>query len=354
MLILVFVGLAAAWELRGPDGVPTGAELRAAERFVLADPTWAAPRVSTDPDALAAAAADALRYLRAHPDDPATTSGLFGELGVDRTRVERTLEKVVAVAAEDRAAGVPSRLLDPAFLAATFELYRWEPDRVAAKARGLELPAGQIRLTRYYIPQVEGRAAAEAAFPVALYADPGPGLRQRYTRKQVFDGAWTHDAEGAAATPLVWLPREVAHDAMMQGTVEVRLPDGGTRLLNVDQHNGRPYRPGVASESQERMWYFRRVERVLGWGRDGDKVALGAGVSVAGDIYNLGLGKLVALEDPRTGALRLVVLGDTGGAFQPNLFQLDDFVGAFPDRAALGRAVAGQSGTVRAGVLILR
>ena len=179
MLILVFVGLAAAWELRGPDGVPTGAELRAAERFVLADPTWAAPRVSTDPDALAAAAADALRYLRAHPDDPATTSGLFGELGVDRTRVERTLEKVVAVAAEDRAAGVPSRLLDPAFLAATFELYRWEPDRVAAKARGLELPAGQIRLTRYYIPQVEGRAAAEAAFPVALYADPGAGLRGR-------------------------------------------------------------------------------------------------------------------------------------------------------------------------------
>ena len=170
----------------------------------------------------------------------------------------------------------------------------------------------------------------------------------------MFDGAWAHDAEGAAATPLVWLPREVAHDAMMQGTVEVRLPDGGTRLLNVDQHNGRPYRPGVASESQERMWYFRRVERVLGWGRDGDKVALGAGVSVAGDIYNLGLGKLVALEDPRTGALRLVVLGDTGGAFQPNLFQLDDFVGAFPDRAALGRAVAGQSGTVRAGVLILR
>lgn len=354
MLSLLWVGLALGWEVRGPDGVPTGAELRAAERFVITTPAWSAPRVSTDPEALATAAADALRYLRAHPEDPATGPGLFVELGVDRARVERTLERVVAVAAEDRAAGAPSRLLDPAFLAATFELYRWEPDRAAARARGLELPVGQIRLTHYFIPQVEGRAAAEAAFPVALYADPGPGLRERYTRAQVFDGAWARDPEGAAVTSLAWLPRVVAHDAMMQGTVEVRLPDGGPRLLNVDQHNGRPYRPGVDSEHQERLWYFRAVDRVLGWGRDGDKVALGAGVSVAGDIYNVGLGKLVALEDPRTGTLRLVVLGDTGGAFQPNLFQLDDFAGAFPDRAALGRALAGQSGTVRAGVLLLR
>ena len=75
---------------------------------------------------------------------------------------------------------------------------------------------------------------------------------------------------------------------------------------------------------------------------------------MAGDIYNLGLGKLVALEDPKSGELRLVVLGDTGGAFQPNLFQLDDFAGAFPDAAALYQATAGRSGTVRAGVLLLR
>jgi hypothetical protein len=139
---------------------------------------------------------------------------------------------------------------------------------------------------------------------------------------------------------------------MMQGTIEVRLPGRPPLLLNVDQHNGRAYRPGVKSEGQDRLWYFRGVDGVLGWGTAADKVRLQAGASVAGDVYNLGLGKLVALEDVRTGVVRLVVLGDSGGAFQPNLFQLDDYVGAFPDRPALAAATAGRSGTVRASVLL--
>ena len=357
-LLALLLNPAHAWELRGPEGAPTTVQVDASARFSPAPPAWDAARVSTDPEALAAAAAEALRYLRAHPEDPATGPGLFTELGVDRARVEQTLEWVVRIAEEDLAAGQPSRLQDPAFLAATFEHYRWTPDSAAAAARGLRLPPDQIRLTRYYVPQVEGRATPAPGFPVALYADPGPLLRERYVRAQVFDGAWNADPDGAAAVPLAWLPRAVAHDAMMQGTVEVRIPGADPILLNVDQHNGRTWRPGLGSEQQERLWYFRAVDRVRGWGRAGDpaqdKVGLAAGASVAGDIYNLGLGKLVALEDPKSGELRLVVLGDTGGAFQPNLFQLDDFAGAFPDQAALHQATAGRSGTVRAGVLLLR
>lgn len=347
---------AAAWELRGPDAAPLGREIAAAERFAPTTPTWASPTVVTDPAALAATAADALRYLRAHPDDPATAPGLFAELGVDRARIERTLERVVTVAAEDTAAGRASRLLDPAFLQAEFEVYRWAPDTAAARERNLSLTDGRIRLTRYFVPRVEGRAAPDEAHPVALYADPGAGLRERYTRAQVLDGAWATDPDGAAATPLVYLSRAVAHDAMMQGTVEVTVSGGAPLLLNVDQHNGHPYRPGVRSEDQERLWYFRVVERVSGWGRDGDKVALAHGASVAGDIYNVGLGKLVLVEHPGPSGttLRLAVLGDTGGAFQPNLFQLDWLAGVFDDRAGLAAATADLPGQVTAGVLLLR
>ena len=49
-----------------------------------------------------------------------------------------------------------------------------------------------------------------------------------------------------------------------------------------------------------------------------------------------------------------MVLADTGGAFQPNLFQLDYFAGAFPDRAALYTATAGLPDRVRASVLLAR
>lgn len=352
LVALAALPAAVAWELRGADGALTGATVPASERFAVAAPAWAGAEVRTDPAALASTAADTLRWMRAHPDDPAATPGLFVELGVDRARVERTLERIVAVVAEDTAAGSPSRLLDPAFLAGEFEVYRWLPDTAAARARGVTLPAGQIRLTRYFVPQVEGRAAPDDAHPVALYADPGPALRERYTRAEVFDGAWARDPEGAAARPLVWLSRAVAHDALMQGSVEVSFPDAPAVLLNVDVPNGRPYRPGVASEGQERLWYFREVPHVSGWGRDGDKVALSYGASVAGDLYNLGLGKLVVIE--AGGVLRLAVVGDTGGAFQPNLFQLDWLAGAFPDRKALYAATADLPERAQAAVLVAR
>ena len=104
------------------------------------------------------------------------------------------------------------------------------------------------------------------------------------------------------------------------------------------RNNGIPYDRDIKdSAKQGQYWYFQPVEGLLGYGAEGtDRVVLTPGATVAGDVYNLGLGKLVALE--MTDGVRLAVLADTGGAFQPNLYQLDFLTGTYPDYATFQKA----------------
>lgn len=351
-MLLLLASVAVAWPLRGPDGVPAGTEVQAPAYFAPADlPDLP---LSTSPADLGAVAGATLAYLDRTPDDPAVTAGLFSELGVDLDDVRRTLAFVARVAAEDAGAS-HQRLQDPDFLAAHFDWYAWTPDRERAAARGLDLPADRIRLTRYLVFQVEGRATPEQGYAHALYAPPADLDPTTYTRQEVMAGVYTPGGAAAGrAEPLVHLSAQGVYDALMQGTIEVRLPGGPPRLFNVEVHNGIPYDPAVRDPGkQARYWYFREVNDVLGWG----DIPVRPGATVAGDIYNLGLGKLVGLRTTsRDGKadLRLAVLADTGGAFQPNLFQLDYLAGTFPDLATFRAATAHLPGTVQAGVLILR
>jgi membrane-bound lytic murein transglycosylase len=144
-----------------------------------------------------------------------------------------------------------------------------------------------------------------------------------------------------------------ANEALMQGSVEVTLPDGTVRMFNVHENNGRPYDPAVKDpDLQARFWYFREVPGILGV----EQIPLRPRAAVAGDVWNLGLGKVVALDWPTPSGpeLRLAVLADTGGAFEPNLFQLDWLAGTFPDRAAWQRASEGDPKHVGASVLVRR
>ncbi len=145
----------------------------------------------------------------------------------------------------------------------------------------------------------------------------------------------------------------------MQGSVEVRLPDGSVKVYGVDVSNGVAYVPSRRGRDQDRFWYFRALPGgARGWGKpDLPAVVLHAGVTVAGDVYNLGLGRLLLLEHPdgRGGTtLRLAILADSGGAFQPNLVQLDWYGGAHPSHAALYAAWSGLPEHVRARVLVVR
>ena len=278
--------------------------------------------------------------------------GLPAELGLDQASILRTLDAVARIVEEDQATGA-QRLADPAFLEAHFDLYWWTPDAAGAKKAGLKHDPERIRLTRYYVTQVEGRREPDAVFRHALYADPGPEARLRFSRPEIIRGAW---AEGGAQ-PLVWLTEAQVYEAHMQGTVEVRFPDGGSARFNVHQHNGRPYRRGVSRSAQERYWYFREVEAVLGWGEPErcdacGKMPLQPDAAVAGDVWNLGPGRLLWIEG-RSGP-RLAVLADSGGAFSPNLFQLDWFGGAHESPEALYAATKDLPGRVRAGLLVWR
>ena len=354
------------WSILGPEGAPTGQQIAVEAVFGPAS-GWRPARVETDPAALGAVAEEALRYLRtrAEADPLAVQPGMLAELGVTLRDVEETLALIA-----ETARTAPERLSDPAWLAAHFDAYTWTPDRASAAARGLSLPASQLRLTRYLVYQQPGRLSPEGEFRHALYAPPRDEaglsveaaearrdglLRYRYTRAEVMGGIYGPGgaAEGLAE-PLVWLTRQGVYEAIMQGTVEVILPDGSRRLFNVDRANGMPYDPAIRDPGQQRRyWYFAEVEGVMGWGPErAHKVALQTMVAVAVDVYNLGLGKLVALE--RGGTVRLAILADTGGAFQPNLFQLDLFTGSYPSKAAFEAATKALGGTAAATILVRR
>jgi hypothetical protein len=311
--MLPLVSVAYAWPLLGPEGVPTHQAVVASALF---EPDGVrATRVATDPAALRVVAADALRYLRAwRGRDSAATEGLFAELGA--SSAEHALERIVGA--------TDTELVDPSWISANFTVWRRsEP----------------IRVTRYLVRKAEGRASRDATFDQALWSDPGEHLRGALTRRRLMQGA----TPGGTSRPLVWLREADVHDALMQGTVEVALPDGTKRMFNVDVSNGIPYAKGKTGRDQDRLWYFREVDGARGYGKEAaERIALRAGVSVAGDVYNLGVGRLIALRYTEGGreTLRLAVLADTGGAFQPNLTQLDWFGGAFETHAQLYAAFA--------------
>lgn len=343
---------ALAGPLLGPGGTPTGREIAASTVFSPAAPGWGAAVVG-DVGALAEVATSSAQWLRASRGVlPSATAGLPAELGIDVDRTLSTLDRIAEIVQQDAVSGA-NRLQDPAFVEANFELYWWAPDAVGQQAAGLKVNTERIRLTRYYVTQVEGRAAAEGRWNTALYADPGPEARVRFTRPEVVGGAWA----AGGAQPLVWLTEADVYEAQLQGTVEVLFPDGHRARFNVHQHNGRPWKRGASRASQPRYWYFRAVDDVLGWGEpDGceacGKIVLKPNVAVAGDVWNLGPGRLIWVE--ATDGPRLVVLADSGGAFAANLFQLDWYGGAFSSPDALYAATKAIPGRVRAGFLVAK
>ena len=135
---------------------------------------------------------------------------------------------------------------------------------------------------------------------------------------------------------------------MMQGTIALRFQDGIIQLYNVHRHNNMPYVRGHSHRAQQRYWYFRKVDSVYGWGHE-KKIRLFPYVALAGDVENLGLGKVFWMQS--NGISRLAILADTGGAFQPNLGQLDWFVGQWPSKSAYRQGVAQMPSHTRTGVL---
>jgi hypothetical protein len=121
----------------------------------------------------------------------------------------------------------------------------------------------------------------------------------------------------------------------MEGTVLIKFTDGTSGFFNVDRNNNIPYIKGLTPNDQKRYWYFKPVNAIKGYGGTiQTKISLKPGVTFAGDVLNIGLGRIVVTENSVNGRpkLRMGIIADTGGAFLPNLHQLDFLAGVFDSK----------------------
>lgn len=298
-------------------------------------------------------------YLsQGHAYDPATIhGGTTPWLKTPPERIKETLTFICDVVNEDQQAGRVSRLTNPDFITQHFELVRWSPDQQRAnqlsegKPLLQRLPADRLLLTKYYVRLTDGQPQQTQQTPHALYGLPfdeahltlaeADAKRDEITRyrygKQAIVAKETSSESGYMlnlAPSLIWLSRSDLEGALLQGTAVVDEPNGQRRYFNVHRNNGIAYDRTIRPEQQERYWYFKEVPGVLGYGKDADyKIPIKPQVTVAGDIFQLGLGRLILLRTEEHGqpVFRLTVMADTGGAFHDNLYQLDWLSGYYRD-----------------------
>lgn len=304
--------------------------------------------VTPSPAELCAVSQGTVEYLEkgVNYDPNVITAGISLPFGGDLDRVKKTLSFICRVQQEDEQRGRQSRLMDAAFIKRHFDMIRWMPDKqqaaMFAKNKPLitNIPDDKILLTKYYIKLAQGSAEPSAETPYALYAiphdekglsleqaDADPRLiRHKLTKQAVLTGIL--DSKNWAE-PMVWLSRYDLEDSLMQGTVKVDV-DGQSQFYNVHRNNGIGYKRNLQRQDQQRYWYFKKTDSVLGYGKDAHyKIPIHPLVTVAGDLAHLGLGKLIMLT--HNGESRLTVLADTGGAFADNQYQLDYLGGYFKD-----------------------
>jgi len=280
-------------------------------------------------------------------DSHAIKAGISEEFGGNLGRVKATLSFICKVEQEDKKANRTSRLTDINFINDHFEMVRWRPNKQQSTKFEVDkpllknIPDDQLLLTKYYIKKAKGSLTKTVESPYALYEKPYDEqlltleqadkkhheiTRYRYTKQQVITGILD---ELALAKPMIWLSRSDLEDTLMQGTVMIEGENKDTpTFYNVDRNNGIAYDRGIKKEQQGRYWYFKKTENVLGYGKDASyKIPIKPLVTVAGDLSYLGLGKLIMLT--HEGEHRLVVLADTGGAFENNQYQLDYLGGYF-------------------------
>ncbi|MFT6417957.1 MAG: putative nucleic-acid-binding protein [Cognaticolwellia sp.] len=294
-------------------------------------------------------------YLNQFTEDKfAVHAGKVFDESVTLVKVEQTLEFICQTYREDVRAKRQSRLHDQEFLTTNFDFYRWTPDIATARKIALKstnarkssmlnaIPTDKIFLTKYYTKLLIASDVKTAVYNQALYSLPydETGLtlaeanndltitRNKFTRQEVIAGVLE---EKKLAKALIWLTEEALHDVLLQGTGVVEV-NGQRRYFNVHRNNGIAYDYAIGKRDQARYWYFSEVPSIMGYGETLEsKIAIRPQVSFAGNVDQLGLGKLFMVSYKQAGEeiSRLGVLSDQGGAFDNNLFQLDLLVDSY-------------------------
>ena len=277
----------------------------------------------------------------------------------------------------------------------------WRPACTAAQSTGdaraffaqafeaVQVGDGKAFATGYYIPEIAGSRERRPGYDVPVYARPtdlidvdlgqfSAELKGRKIRGRV-DGAsfvpyFDRTAiEGGAldgrARVLAWAADPVAlFFLQIQGSGNLRLPDGGLMRIGYDTQNGRDYtgigalmrtrgllQPGQASmqgivqylhDHPEEGAALMRENRSYVFFRELQGGALGAmgypvagGVSAAADPKFVPLGAPVFLSMDRQDASALWVAQDTGGAIK-GANRIDTFWGAGPQAEATAGGMA--------------
>lgn len=297
------------------------------------------------------------QYFSEHAsEDPvALRSGILGTQGVTVVNVLETLDFMITVLQEDISSGRKvSRLQDARFINTHFKVMTWSPHNPQDGKQK------QLRLTKYAVFIHSGSRTRTATHTIPLYRlrpeSSGDSFYLRYTKQDVLAGIYeVGGKEYGKAEPLAYLTREGLEDALLQGTILIRFVDGSEGIFNVDKNNGIPFIRGVAPRDQKRYWYFQEVEAIRGYGHSIEtKIPIRPGVTFAGDVLNIGLGRIVVLEygAGSNKQLQLGVIADTGGAFIPNLYQLDFLAGTFSSKAEFSQYIQRLPEYVNAYVLI--
>jgi hypothetical protein len=268
-------------------------------------------------------------YEQKDPD--ISRNGLLLSQGVTVEEVIKTLDFMITVLEEDINNNRPTRLQDSNFINANFRVIKWSaynPEKPKQK---------QLRITKYAVFTHPGSHTKTAKFNIPIYSLKdnlaNDKFYTKYTKQDVLSGIYEPGGkEFGKVEPLAYLTREGLEEALMQGTILINFTDGTKAFFNVDRNNGISYVRGLNPKQQKRYWYFRQVDEIKGYGYKIDaKISIKPGVTFAGDVLNIGLGRVIVMEYHQGGQKRLQmgVIADTGGAFLPNLHQLDFLAGIF-------------------------
>ena len=283
------------------------------------------------------------QYYQDHTDDDPNLlrPGILGSQGVTVEDILKTLDFMIAVLQEDIANNRPTRLQDPNFINSNFRVIRWSAYNPKQPRRK------NLRLTKYAVFVHRGSRKKTAKFNIPLYSLKDNAKTDKfytkYTKQDVLSGIYEPGGkEYGKVKPIVYMTREGLEEALMQGTILVDLGGGSSAYFNVDRSNEIPFKKGLDRRLQKRYWYFREVKSIKGYGyKIDEKISIKPGVTFAGDILNIGLGRMIVIEYMKNGRrhLRMGVIADTGGAFLPNLYQLDFLAGIFKSQNSFNRFI---------------
>lgn len=319
------------------------ADFDMSRHFSLVQPNFERECVSADPISLQHAVRDALlffkRYNKTHArvmaPQPFSTQILSYKKSIETLAfIDQTIE-------EDKATGV-FRIQDPAFLAQNLGFVAWKPYYEQTHKREHKATSDKkIRLTSYVIYRAPGSYEKTAEHSCALYQLVNSKKHLSLTKQDVLAGALEENPQYAACVkPLAWVSPATLEEAMLQGTVLLVMPDKQERAFTVNLSNGHKFNAKLRGLSKQKIYWFF-LERN---NKDDVKTLIDRsnrrkGIVFAGDLHALGLGKIIAIQyfnkKNKRRELRLGVLGDTGSAFDRNLYHLDLFGGIISSKNEL-------------------